>query len=150
MHSNNAYQSLLFYFAGIFPIFQYITIQVLYQQHFTRFETDDPLVEAYAYEGSVVNIVALAQLMIASVVSTVGEPFRKPWYQNRTHLAVMLVQSGWIFYLLFGADSKFMYDMTNKPTSDNFAGILIGIIAANIFASAVVAKIMDFIFFWNS
>ena len=133
---------------GIFPIFQYITLQILYDQDwFTKFDPgDDPLTESYAYEGAIVNIIALAQLMIASIVVTIGEPYRKPWYTNKAHIVVLLLHTSWIMYLLFGETNEFMVGVDNKVFPHDFSGILIGIIAANVFVSAVATKLADWIF----
>jgi hypothetical protein len=119
----------------------------LYAQNwFAHFETEDPLTESYANEGSALNILSLAQLMIASVVVTIGEPFRKPWYTNKAHIGIMLCQSAWIMYLLFGENNDFMVGLDNKPTPQSFSGIIIGVIAANAVASAIATKFADAFF----
>lgn len=141
----------LFVQLGIFPAFQAITLEILYaQKWFTKFDPgDDPLTESYAVEGSVLQILSLAQLMIASVVVTIGQPFRKPWYTNKAHWFVMSLQFAFIIYLLFGKDNEFMHGITNVPFPNEFAGILIGIIAANIFISAVCTKLADLVFVFD-
>lgn len=141
----------LFVQLGIFPVFQYIVLQVLYAQRFlVKFETDDPLNESFANEGSALNIIALAQLMIASVVVTIGEPFRKPWYTNKAHVGVLLLHSAWIAYLLFGEENDFMVAIDNKHAPKRFSGILVGIILANVAASAAATKLVDWVFFPGS
>lgn len=132
---------------GIFPAFQAITLKVLYAQKWcTPYTTDDPLNESYANEGAALNIIALAQLMIASVVVTIGQPYRQAWYTNKSHIGVMCLHAAYILYLLFGKDNEFMKGMDNKPAPHSFQGILIGLIAANIFVSAVCTKLVDFFF----
>jgi cation-transporting ATPase 13A3/4/5 len=143
----------LFLQLGIFPAFQAITLSILYSRAwFTHFKVGDDdaafetLTESYAWEGAALNIIALSQLMIASVVVTIGEPYRKPWYTNKTHLACLLVHTAWIMYLLFGEDNEFMVGIDNKVVPHSFSGILIGIIAANVAVSAIATKIADFFF----
>lgn len=132
---------------GIFPIFQYALLQILYaQKWFDKFETDDPLTESYANEGAALNILALAQLMIASVVVTIGEPFRKPWYTSKAHITILLLHTSWIMYLLFGEDNEFMVGVDNKLAPHSFSGIIIGMIAANVVVSAIATKLADLVF----
>lgn len=141
----------LFAQLAIFPLFQEITLQALKTQDwYTQFEAgDDPLTVAWAAEESALNIIALAQLMIASVVVTIGRPFRQPWYTNKWHLIVMLFQAGYIFVLLFNDGTQgesFNRLVTNKPAPNDFQGILIGLIAANVVVSAVATKLADLCF----
>jgi cation-transporting ATPase 13A3/4/5 len=133
---------------GIFPIFQYIALELLYQEHwFEKFDAgDDPLTEAWAAEGAVLNVVALAQLMIASVVVTIGRPFRNPWYTNKSHLGCMALQAAYILYLMFAAENEFSHVVTNYPVKAHFYGIIIGIIAANAAASALATHVADYFF----
>lgn len=132
---------------GIFPAFQAITLKVLYAQEWvTPFETDDPLNESYSPEGAALNIIALAQLMIASVVVTIGQPYRQAWYTNKSHICVMLLQTAYILYLLFGEDNEFMKGMDNRPAPARFQGMLIGLIGANALVSAVFTKVADYFF----
>ena len=132
---------------GIFPAIQAITLEILYaQKWFTKFETDDPLNESWAHEGAVLNIIALAQLMIGSVVVTIGHPFRQAWYTNWKHIGLMLLQTGYIFYLLFGLTNEFMVGIDNKHIPNNFAGILLALIALNVVVSAAATKAADLLF----
>jgi cation-transporting ATPase 13A3/4/5 len=134
----------------IFPIFQYIVLEALKQQSwYNAFVVDDtygPLAESYAFEGAALNIMALAQLMIASVVVTIGRPFRDPFYLSWKHVTLLMIQTGWIFYLLFSPKSEFSIYIDNKPMDHNFSGILIGLICCNAFLSAVCTKIADYFF----
>ena len=134
----------------IFPIFQYIVLETLKEQSWYKaFVVDDyygPLTESYAFEGAALNIMALAQLMIASVVVTIGRPFRDPFYLSWKHILLLSIQTGWIFYLLFSPKSIFSIYMDNKPMDHNFGGILIGLICCNAVLSAVCTKIADYFF----
>lgn len=61
----------------LFPLVQVFGLWVLSEQSFyVRFTTDDPLSSAYSYEATVIQNILLAQFMIASVVSTIGPPFK--------------------------------------------------------------------------
>jgi cation-transporting P-type ATPase 13A2 len=132
---------------GIFPAVQAITLRILKtQEWYTPYETDDPLNDSWAVEGSVVNIIALSQLMIAAVVVTIGAPFRKPWYTSRNLLIVLALQTAYIFYLLFGETNPFMKGVTNKHVPRRFAGVLLAIIAGNIGLSAMATKFADLFF----
>jgi len=131
----------------IFPVFQYIVLCGLRSESwYTPFKTNVPLEESYAYEAASVNIMALAQLMIASVVVTIGKPFRKPCYLSWKHTGLLLCQMGWIFYLLFGAESIFSVYIDNKPTPHNWGGKLIGLIIANACVSGIATKVADYFF----
>ena len=131
---------------AIFPVIQKITLEILFaQEWFTPTVIDDDF-PSYCHEGAVLNIIALSQLMIASVVVTIGEPFRKPWYTNKTHVAVLLVQTSWIMYLMFGENNTFMVGLDNMPIPHEFSGILIGIIALNAFVSGLATKAADYAF----
>eukprot|EP01041_Mallomonas_annulata_P008208 gene8208-16880_t len=74
-----------------FPIFQSIALAALrIQPWYTRFHSDEPLTETYSFESSTLSSIALAQLMIASVASTIDAPFRLPWYKNNYHISALL------------------------------------------------------------
>jgi cation-transporting P-type ATPase 13A2 len=132
---------------GIFPAVQAITLELLKTQDwYTEYETDDPLNDSWAVEGATLNIVALAQLMIAAVVVTIGKPYRKPWYTSRNLLIVLALQGAYILYLLFGETNPFMKGVSNKHVPRRFAGIILSIIAANIGLSAAATKFADLFF----
>ncbi len=104
---------------------------------YTPYVTDEPLVESMSPENTVLNAIALAQLMIASVVVTIGEPFRMPFYTNKVHMAVLMCQMGWIFYLIFGAKDKFLVSIENESIPHSMGGIIVGLISLNVFLSAI-------------
>jgi cation-transporting ATPase 13A2 len=138
----------LFVQLAIFPVFQYILLVALSDQSwYTKFDAEgDPLVVSWAPECSTLQILCLAQLMIASVVVTIGKPFRLPWYRNRIHLFVLLCQSAYLALLLFCRDHHIASLLQNYPVPPDFQGIIIGIIFANLATSAVFAYICDLIF----
>ena len=85
-----------------FVIFQLIALKALSSQHFySKYETDDgadALANSYAYETSVIADIGLAQVLIASVVSTIGHPFRIRWYENPYHVVCLVLQSIFVVY----------------------------------------------------
>ncbi len=117
----------------LFVLFQLISLWILSSQSFyTRFETDDPLTSTYSYEATTIDTMCLAQLMIASVVSTIGEPFRKPWYQNRYHMIALLCQSGWLLFQIFGDNNYFAEDILDlEPLPVYFGFILLLLMITN-------------------
>jgi cation-transporting ATPase 13A2 len=134
--------------AAIFPAVQAITLQALYMQTdwFDKYQTDEPLTESFAYEESCLNIVALAQLMISSVVIAVGAPFRKAWYTNYLHTTLLWCQGCWILYLMYGPQDVFMHAISNKHVPAEFTATLLAIIAFNVIISAAASKLADFLF----
>lgn len=128
----------------IFPLFQYFGLLALQTQSwYSKFTTDDPLVSSISYESTTVNAIALSQLMIASVVVTIGKPFRKPWYESKIHWSCLAGQFSWVMYILFGKYNDFLKMMSNITVPHKFAGIIIGLIACNIVISAIWTKFAD-------
>jgi cation-transporting P-type ATPase 13A2 len=125
-----------------FPLFQLIALSALRRQEwYHRYDFgDDPLSEAYAYETSVIASLGLAQVMIASVAATIDEPFRRPWYTNRLHVATLIVQAGFVVYQIFGRSSYFMVHVLEiRPLKKRFCWILILIILANCVVSGLLS-----------
>jgi predicted P-type ATPase len=117
----------------IFVAFQLLALYVLSLQSFyTRFETDDPLSSTYSYEATTIDTMCLAQLMIASVVSTIGEPFRKPWYTNRYHVIALSFQLVWLFFQTFGDNNYFSEKILDlEPLPVYFGFILMSLMIGN-------------------
>ena len=128
----------------IFPLFQFMALKILRTQSwYVPFYSDTPLEDEYATESSAINVVALAQLMIASVVTAVGEPHRRMWYTNKVHVALLVAQAAYILYLIFGADNAFMRGMANDLMPHSFGAILVAIILGNVIVSGVAARFCD-------
>jgi cation-transporting P-type ATPase 13A2 len=131
-----------------FPIFQLIAIRALSAQSwYTRYEPDtsDPLHETYADENSVIAFIGLVQVMIASVVSTVGPPYRMPWYTNRNHLICLVVQGVFIFGLLFASRNAFTTEFLKiKPMPVKFCFLLSFIGFCNAIVSGLLAHIGEY------
>lgn len=102
------------------------------QSWYVEYTTDTPLVDSYAYEATVVANVALAQLMIGSVVSTIGSPFRKAWYTNFWHVLTLFLQAIWVGYQLFQTGDYFATTWLElEPLPFDFALELVGLIGFN-------------------
>lgn len=131
-----------------FPIFQLIALEALRRQSwYEKYDFgDDPLSETYAYETSVIASIGLAQVMIASIVSTIDEPFRKHWYTNKYHVMALVFQAGFLLYQIFGRKSYFMKEILEiRPLKIGFCWILIVIILANCVVSVLLSRMADLI-----
>jgi cation-transporting ATPase 13A3/4/5 len=123
----------LFSQMAAFIFFQIMAIYLLQlQSWYVPYTTDTPLVDSYAYESTVVANVALSQLMIGSVVATIGAPFRKAWYTNFWHVLALFLQAGWVSYQLFQTGDAFATTwLYLEPLPFDFSLILLGLIGAN-------------------
>jgi hypothetical protein len=102
------------------------------QDFYARYIPLNPLSETYSYEASTVDDMALAQLIIASIVSTIGEPFRKAWYRNLIHVSIVLVQSVWVLIQVFAPYNEFISDILSlKPLPKSFGIQLLGLMICN-------------------
>ncbi len=117
------------------------------REWYEKFEPDpdDPLGEVYAYENTVIAVVGLAQVMVASVVSTIGRPFRQPWFKNTYHVGCLVVQLIFLIYLLLSRDDSYFVTkvIQIKPLPYSFCFILIIIVLSNCAASALLSKLAD-------
>ena len=108
------------------------------QSWYVEYTTDTPLVDSYAFESTVVANVALAQLMIGSVVSTIGSPFRKAWYTNFWHVLALFLQAIWVGYQLFQTGDYFATTWLElEPLPFDFALELLGLIGFNAILSTL-------------
>ena len=128
-----------------FILFQGLALDVLMSQSwYTRYSTDDPLSETYSYEATVLMCTACAQLMMASVVSGIDEPFRKPWYTNKYLVISLSCQLVFLLYMIFSGDSYFYNDvleLRSLPTS--FGCILFLFIILNGAVSLILSAIAN-------
>lgn len=116
----------------VFVIFQIAALWLLSSQSFyVRYETDDPLSSTYSYEATTLYCMSLFQLMAASLVSTMGEPFRCPWFTNPLHVSLLVFQLAWLFYQLFGDDSFTNDILELEPLPTYFAWELVGLMVLN-------------------
>ena len=104
----------------------------------------DPLSETYADETSVISIIGLAQVLIASVVSTIGSPFRVRWYENPYHVLCLCLQSGFVLYQLFSRENYFMrHILVIKPLPYDFCVVLLVIMGVNCVCSVLIDMVGD-------
>jgi cation-transporting ATPase 13A2 len=129
-----------------FPVFQLIALKLLAGQDFyDRYDSDgNPLVDTYAYETSAMADMGLAQLMIASVVSTVDHPFRVPWFTNHYHVGLLFVQGSFVLYQIFSRRNNFLEHVLEiKPLPYEYCFILCALIAANGVVSLILARVAE-------
>lgn len=129
----------LFSQLACFPAFQLIALRSLSSQSwYEKYDPndDDPLNAWYATENSVVAFVGLVQVMIASVVSTIGAPFRMPWYSNYSHLVCLFLQGIFVVGQLFATHNAFTSEFLDiKPMPTDYCFLLVFIMLCNIVVS---------------
>lgn len=132
-----------------FPVFQLIALEALSRCNwYDEYDPskDKPLSETYATENSTIAFVGLVQVMISSVVSTVGEPYRKAWYTNYPHVICLLVQTVFVIGQLLASHNAFTSDFLEiKPMNRDFCGVLVVIMLANTVVSLGLEKIAQFL-----
>ena len=143
---NPVYAFKLFGQMLCFIIFQLVAMHLLRAQpFFDSYDLDDnedPLSETYADETSVISIMGLAQVLMASVVSTIGHPFRVRWYQNPYHISCLFFQSGFVLFQLFSRRNYFLrHILVIKPLPYDFCFILLAVMGIN-FAACVVIDLL--------
>jgi len=108
------------------------------QSWYVPYVTDDPLEDTYSYEATTISNVALGQLMIASIVATIGEPFRKPWFRNWWHVGSLIFQFFWLMFQLFSGDNYVTLNILEQESLPvEFSLILVGYLFLNAFVSIV-------------
>jgi hypothetical protein len=123
----------------VFSGFQVAALHILASQSFyTKYSTDDPLKSTYSYEATTLENVVLGQLIIASVVSTIGSPWRRDWFENHWHVGLIALQTVWLLYQLFAGTSYFAEDVLDlRPVPVYFSVCIIAIILANAVVSVL-------------
>lgn len=130
----------------VFPMFQLLLLYALSQEGFyDKYEPEgDILVDTYTYETSCIAHLGLVQIMIASVISSVGHPFREPWYTNKYQVGILGVQAIFVIIQIFMRENPFMKDFLEiKPLPIDFCWIVVAIIIANIVVSGILARIAE-------
>ena len=121
---------------AIFPCVQVIALESMKNlDWYTPYATDEPLVDSASPENTVLNAISLSQLMIASVVVTIGKPFRMPFYSNYAHMSILLCQTAWICFIVFSNKNQFLVDLENDTVPHSMGGIVFGLIGMNVFLS---------------
>jgi predicted P-type ATPase len=132
----------------LFFIFQLFSLFVLNLQGFYHeYETDDPLTSTYSYESSVIFNISLGQVMIASIVSSIDEPFRQSWTVNYYHTILLGLEVFWLFLQIFIQDSWFFQDfLAIKPVPIYFGFIEIAILILHLLLSVSLTFWIDWLF----
>jgi hypothetical protein len=122
-----------------FIVFQIGALALLSKQNwYVPYAVDDSFTGTYSYETTTISNVALGQLMIASIVSSIGEPFRKQWYLNWWHVVALIFQTGWLMFQLFSGDNYFTrVILEQKPLPVDFSFTLLGYLLFNAFVSII-------------
>lgn len=123
-----------------FPLFQFLSLQMLQSQSwYVKFQSgtvaDLEDLAKYSDENSVLSFIGLWQLMIASIVASIDQPFRKPWYKNQYHLLAFLGQFSFLMYIMFAPNDSFLKDIQIKPLDSGFCGLLLLLVLANLVCS---------------
>jgi magnesium-transporting ATPase (P-type) len=106
----------------LIPIFQILALVMLsYQDFYVRYETDDPLMHSYAFETAVLQNVALMQLAIITITSSIGSPFTSEWWEDWRFVFVVVVEIVWALYQTFAGASSFAENTLNlEPVPTSF------------------------------
>jgi len=123
----------------IFPCIQIAALWILSLQDFyVRYQTDDPFSELniIAYESTVLDDIVLGQLMIAAMVSAIGEPFRIEWHRDPIFSGILLFDFIWLLYQVFQTGSDFATDVLQLETIPTYFGFyILGILLVNLLLS---------------
>lgn len=98
------YMLHLFAQSVVFIFFQIFALAMLMGQHWyerKHVDEDNVLTVKLTDENTVVLAVALSQYMIASIIVSVGPPFRERWHQNKALVFCLLWQAGLVLYIIF-------------------------------------------------
>jgi magnesium-transporting ATPase (P-type) len=119
----------------IFLGFQIIAIVILENCSFyTPYTTDDvgDVLESTAYVPTVEQNVTLGQMIIAAVLSYIGEPFRRDWTSNYLFTGLVIVGALWTTYQCFAGGSAFAVDFLGLvETPVYFGWVLVSLLSAN-------------------
>jgi magnesium-transporting ATPase (P-type) len=116
-----------------FVLFQLISLWVLSLQTFyTPYKATTAFTETYSFEASTTQAMALGQLMLASIASSLGEPFRLSWHLNAYHLYALLVQGIWLLFQIFAQNNYLLQEILQiKPFPVYFGMIIVGLLILN-------------------
>ena len=127
-----------------FPCFQYAGLASLHHQSW-YVEHDPGHIEnvddmgKYSWENSVVAIIGLGQLLIASIASSVDRPFRTPWYKNNFHLFAFQGQLLLLMAFTYNQGTSFCRFMQIKQFySISYSWLIFLILMANLLLSLMI------------
>lgn len=121
-----------------------LSVQPFYEEYNPIEAGDEPLTKTYSYEATTIDCMALAQLSIASVAASIGMPFRKPWYRNPWHIAMLSFQVSWVIAQTLGRSGYVLEHLLEiKPLPMYFALTLLGIMGANAVVSGALTALTN-------
>lgn len=125
--------------------FQALSLVLLtLQSWYTPLPDSIPFQETYFFEASTLQVMALSQLMLASLLSSIGPPFRRRWTENKYHLAALVMQGAWILFQLFAQQNSFLQDTLQvKPWLVSFGGILLVLIVLQTVVCVSLADVIN-------
>eukprot|EP01033_Poteriospumella_lacustris_P003949 gene3949-2808_t len=129
----------------LFIGFQNVALYVTTRQSFYSYsEADDPFGDSYGYPTAIGQHMALGQIMIASVVCSIGHPYRKAWYTNRYHVGALVVQCGWLLFQIFASDDWFLQHVLDiEPVPVYYGFVLLALLVLNALVCAGVTELGD-------
>jgi magnesium-transporting ATPase (P-type) len=138
---------------ALFLLFQILSLFILSLQGFyTAYQTDDPLSQTYAYESSIIFNISLGQIMIASIVCSIDQPFRQNWYSNKYHTGLLFFETIWLLVQILTQNSRFLQDTLQiKPVPIYFGFIEIAILILHGLICIGIDSLLDYCFLvrWN-
>jgi magnesium-transporting ATPase (P-type) len=129
-----------------FPIFQLIALKIMSNQEwYSKYQPDEnnPLSNATAHENTVISIIGYFQVMIASVASTIGSPYRQSWYTNSYHWVCFAFQLPMILYIMFAKDNNIIHILEMKSLPYDFCIILLMIVVCNCIVSGLLMFVIE-------
>ena len=139
------YMTHVFAQAIVFIFFQIFALGLLTSQPWYKskhIDEDNVLTVNLTDENTVVMAVALSQYMIASIIVSVGPPFRQRWFENKFLVICLVWQAALVLYVIFAPQDpvkKYFFCCTDLGNT-NFEVTLLVLIIAN----AVVSMLLQF------
>ena len=119
----------------LFLGFQVLTIIILQNMSFYEpYTTDDigDVLESTTYVATVEQNLTMGQMLIAAVLSYIGEPFRRDWSTNYIFTSFIVLGAVWVIYQCFAGGSTFAVDFLGLvETPFYFGWIMVSLIGAN-------------------
>ena len=110
---------------GVFQIVAQVILQA--QDFYVPFvcTPSNVLDEWEGYEATVIQFIALAQLMSCAVISNIDKPFREPWYYNWILVVALIIQFALMLWGMFDTDNSFLINYLDiQPVPTYFAFVL--------------------------
>lgn len=126
----------------VFAVFQALVMVMLTQQSFYVYVDGDG--GSYGYQTSSAQEICLAQILIASIVSSIGPPYQQRWYENKMQLAIMAAQVVFLLFQTFAQDNWFLIHVFKvEPLPVEYGLKLAALMIANLVVSLAVVHFTD-------